>query len=284
MTKFSLLFIVCAINVGYAHADGGLPATKTSPAISVSSKDVSRCTSDPCANTSTGEDQYVIDAREAAAYNKKVLDTGTDQDRWQRFPLYSDTVNPARLTVPIIKSLGLTMQLDPQKGYLTIEKKGAKQIFEVGAAKGSNNSCPKYSLTILEGHPTYAIIQKICQGFQSGPNLYHKSVDYLLYDMETADLVSIWSSAADDKKTPFPKAKPLPTVTATSKGYRFDWTGTDNSTPARGAFSVRANFVREASNDKNKKLMLACYDPKDPKGESTGGPCEAWRTSAIPAQ
>ena len=272
MKKLAFCFVLCLAVVHYAQAQNSQSSSKF------------HCTSTPCANTATGEDPGEIMDREVAAENKKIMDAGTDQDRWERFPLYSDTTNPARLMVPIIKSLGLTMQLDPQKGYLTIEKKGLKQIFEVGAAKGSNNVCPKYNLTILEGHPTYAIIQKVCQGFQSGPTLYHKSVDYLLYDMAAGDLVSIWSSAADEKKIPFPRAKPLPTVTPTSKGYRFDWTGTDNSTPARGNFSMHANFVRETNNDKNKKLMLACYDPKDPKSESTGGPCEAWRTSAIPAQ
>ncbi|MGB7193783.1 MAG: hypothetical protein WBD81_10015 [Collimonas pratensis] len=274
MTKFSLLFIVCAINVGYAHADGTISTKKTSPAASVSSTDASRCTSDPCANTPTGEDQYVIDAREAAAYNKKVLEAGTDQQRWNQFRLYSDSKDPNRLKVPMILAIGLEMKLDPKKGDISIEKSGQKQVFKIDdSVRSGASTCPKYSVRILDASSTYAMIEKSCSISEYAPGKYNMGVDYYLYDMQTATLRSVWEGSSTEKASPFPRPKPAPQVKKISNGYQLDWSATDPSNKQDGKINIHTKYVREKDRQTG-KTELVCIDLTAAKDEEHGGACE----------
>lgn len=267
--------MACAVIVGHACADNNLSTIKASTAVVAAVKDSSRCTSDPCANTPTGEDQYVIDAREAAAYNKKVLEAGTDQQRWDQFRLYSDSKDPNRLTVPMILAIGLEMKLDPKKGDISIEKSGQKQVFKIDDAVGSGaNTCPKYSVRILDASSTYAMIEKSCSISEYAPGKYHMGVDYYLYDMQTATLRSVWEGSSTEKASPFPRPKPAPQVKKISNGYQLDWSATDPSNKQDGKISIHTKYVREKDRQTG-KTELVCTDLTAAKGEEHGGRVKA---------
>ncbi|NMM26956.1 MAG: hypothetical protein HHJ12_06630 [Glaciimonas sp.] len=267
MKKLPIIFAMYVISTSYAHAQNSRPMQTASKQSTVSSKEISRCSSNPCSNTATGEDPYDITERENAAYNNNLLENGTDKQRWENFILYSDSKKNDDLKVPMIKSIGLEMRLEPQKGYLNIEKKGFKQVFKIGAAAGDlNNACPQYSISILDASPTHALIRKNCRLHEYGRGHISMGVEYFLYDIETATMRSIWIGNSDDKTAAFPQAKPSPTIKKIANGYQFNWTGVDASNIKRGKYSIHNKYLREID-PKSRKVYLICTDMTAPKGE-----------------
>ncbi len=233
------------------------------------------CPSEHCSPDISTQKPSVLHIPDLNAELKKIRDNGSDSDRWYYFKLFSSAVSSDDLTVSIIKNIGLNMRLDPKKGYLTIEKNGLKQIFQIGAPSSSNNVCPNYNLEILDASEKHAVIRKKCPLFEYGKNESYRGTDYFLYDMETASMFSFWSGYSDNKVEKFPEASPIPTsnLKITETGYEFKWTGSSKSSLKKEIFSIDAKYIRER-NKKTKKLEMRCINPEDPKGEFTGGPCE----------
>lgn len=234
-----------------------------------------QCISNNCIAEVAGENPSLIPAKEFSKQKKYIYDHGTDRERWEVTTLFSTAKNVDELTVPIIKSVELVMHLDPKDGNLIFEKPGLKQIFHIGPRQGTKNICPNYRLTVRAASEKHAVIKKVCDKFQYGDNQFHGSVNYFLYDMETAFMFSFWRGFTYEKDSVMPDARPdpVPKLNMTENGYEFKWTGINRADPKKENYTINVKYVREK--DKiSKQLKMRCINPEDPEGEFSGGPCE----------
>ena len=227
---------------------------------------IQKCTSTPCGNTETGEDPQEQRIREGSAQSDKVREGGDDQRRWSSIILYSDSTKPAKLTMPVVKSIGFDMRLDPKLGQLSFNKQGVVQTFKIASAAGDKNTvCPEYAVQVVEASPVHALVSMTCYQYEYAPNRYHMGIDYYLYDAETAVMRNIWRAAVSDKNARMPDPKPTPSLKSIANGYRFDWSGIQTSNAKPSKTTLHNSYIRSTA--KNGDKFLVCTNLSAPKGE-----------------
>lgn len=239
-----------------------------------------RCTSTPCANTATGEDPSEIAEREGRARLEQIRQGTDDKVRWKRIRLYSDSTDPKRLEMMVHSQSAISMSLAPQSGNLSFRSPAVVHTFNVAApGKGSDNPCPVYNLQVVDASDGHAVVKKSCPKFEYKPGREYKSYEYYLYDLKTASMREIWSALAIVNASQLVAPTPEPTVSVTSNGYQFKWTGfvSQGEQPTNRAYNLA--FVREA--DKKGNLKLVCRDLAAPKAEHAAGGCEG---AGLPLQ
>lgn len=226
---------------------------------------VQKCTSTPCSNTETGEDPQEQHIREGSEQSDKIREGGDDQRRWSSIVLYSDSTKPAKLTMPVIRSLGFDMRLEPKLGQLSFSKQGVVQTFKIASAAADKSSvCPEYAVQVTEASPIHALVSLTCYQYEYAPNRYHMGIDYYLYDAETAVMRNIWNSAVSDKNARTPEPKPIPSIKIVANGYRFDWSGIQPSNAKPSRTTLHNSYIRSTS--KNGDKVLLCTNLSAPKG------------------
>lgn len=244
---------VIALSVPPACAqDGRVPVKKQ------------KCTSTPCGNTETGEDPQEQRVREASERSDKIRGGEDDRRRWSSVVLYSDSTQPAKLTMPVIKAAGLEMRLDPKLGQLSFNKPGVSQAFKIAAPKGDKRSvCPEYAVQVIEASAVHALVSMACFQTEYAPGHYHMGIDYYLYDEEAGVMRNIWAAAVRDKSARMPDAKPVPSLKVTPAGYRFDWSGVQPSDGKPATMVLHNSYVRSVAKTGDKFLL--CTNLSAPK-------------------
>lgn len=232
-----------------------------------------KCKSVPCSNTSTGESPADKAQRESESIAAKVKHGDNDKERWARISLYSDSTEPEGLQMAVIQKAGFAIRLDPDRGHLELSLPGKRHVYAVAAARGAKRtSCPKYNIQVTEASSNHAILRRVCNEFEFRPNRFVASVDYFLYDVETATLRSIWHNEVTTKDAPLPVAKPIPTVRIAPNGYQFDWLAQSLNVSAAGPSEVHTSYMRQKTDG---VISLVCTDRNAPKGEGLeAGFCE----------
>jgi hypothetical protein len=218
----SLCLVVVAILSGSSYAaENPKPETQL------------KCPQAPCANTSTGEDPSVIDLREADRRDKALREGADDRARWSSIRLYSDTKEKEKLNVVLVASANFKMQLTPKSGVVRFSSPQKTVAFRIASGEGAiGDVCPRYNLKVVQADADHAVIRKICPRYEYGGNRSHMSTEYLLFDMRTSVMRSIWFAARSSKDAPFPDAKPPISITKLANGYKVNWQGdfpNDNS-------------------------------------------------------
>lgn len=225
-----------------------------------------KCTSTPCGNTATGEDPQEQNIREGETLNNKIRDSADDKNRWRTIPLYSDSTKPNDLRLPVVKAAGFEMRLNPKLGQLSFSKAGMQQSFLIASPRGAKNSaCPEYSVEVIEASAVHALIRKTCFRAEYTPGHYNMSIEYYLYDMETAVMRNIWRAVVSDKNARMPDAKPTPTLKVLANGYRFDWSGVQPSDSPPSTTVIHNIYTRNM--EKNEGKGLLCTNVSAPKGQ-----------------
>lgn len=89
--------------------------------------------------------------------------------------------------------------------------------------------CPRYAITVVDASTEHAVIKRSCFQYEYQPKRFYKSVDLYIYDMPTASMLNIWTSATEDTTLVGAMVTPNPALKATQNGYLLDWTVTDIS-------------------------------------------------------
>jgi hypothetical protein len=232
-----------------------------------------QCTSEPCANTLTGEDPSEIAEREGRARSDQIRKSADDKVRWKRIRIYSDSNDPQRLQMNVHNQGTLSMLLDPRSGNLTFRGPAVSHTFNVAApGNASDNPCPIYNLQVIDASADHAVVKKTCPMFEYKPGKEYKSYDYFLYDPKTASMREIWSASAIDNVSQLEAPRPEPIVAKLPNGYQFKWNGTVSSGGKPSNRSYNLMFLQER--DKRGKLELICRDLAAPKSEQSAGGCE----------
>jgi hypothetical protein len=221
---------------------------------------VFKCTSNPCANTPTGEDPDVIALREGKAIEAALRRDPNDKMRWSSLILFSSSTDAQALSMPIVMAAMFNVALNPKKGWLIFSTPQGSQGFKIASAAGSTGDlCPNYQIRVLQGGPGYAVIKKTCPRFEYRAGRFYRGTDYYLYDAKSNTMREIWAASTQlDTSTPFPSAKPEVAVKIMEGGYRFDWVGmlpSDNP-----ASLMKIHNLYKSERDKKAGYMLACYD------------------------
>jgi hypothetical protein len=253
-----ILFLLSAIiSITSLQASAQNPST---------SEKIEKCTSSPCGNTATGEDPQEQRIREAVVRANKIRDGDDDQKRWETISLYSDSTKPEKLKMTVVKAAKLEMQLDPKLGHISFSMPGVKQIFSIASPLGDERSiCPRYSIDVVQASPAHVLLRMSCLKTQYSPGRYHMSVDYYLYDLETAVMRTIWAASVNDKNAHLPDAKPTPSLKIIPNGYRFDWSGVQPSDGKASTTTLHNIYVR--STEKTGKKILLCTNLSAPQGQ-----------------
>ncbi|QYF95748.1 hypothetical protein KY495_11670 [Massilia sp. PAMC28688] len=265
MTNYAALLSILLLASGCNAADqtsagqakpGAAPATAAAP---------TKCTSEPCGNTASGEDPQEVALRKANQARDALAASGTDQQRWV-FPLFSDTTDPARLQMDVVKAAGFKMRLLPQKGHLVFERPGAVDTFEIAPKELKESTCPQYGVSVIAAGASYALIKKNCPLTEYKPNRYAMTSEYYLYDANSAVMRSVWAAHSGSKDEKFPAAKPAPTIKKVADGYQFSWAGIWPNDPAQKKVEIRNKYSWKAN--KAGKTELLCTDLTAPKDEA----------------
>lgn len=229
-----------------------------------------QCTSQPCANTVTGEDPQDVLLRKARAEQNKVKTEGPDEARWH-IPIYSTSTARPELEMTIVKSAKFSMRLAPAQGYLNLSTPATNHVFKIAEQNAIDNLCPKYNVSIVDASKTHAVIQKSCPRIQYKPGKFFSSVTYYLYDVPTATMRDIWQASAPGSKDPLPLANPVPVMKVTADGYFFDWEGLHSGGSPASPSVVRNKYVRKTENN---TPVLICIDMAVQGGATEDEMCE----------
>lgn len=265
MTNYAALLSILFLASGCNAADQ-TTVTPARRAAAPTTAAPTKCTSEPCGNTATGEDPQDVALRKANQARDALAATGTDQERWV-FPLFSDTTDPARLQMDVVKSAGFKLRLVPQKGHLVFERPGAVDTFEIAAKDLKGSTCPQYGVSVIAAGASYALIKKNCPLAEYKPNRFAMTSEYYLYDANSAVMRSVWAAHAGSKDEKFPAAKPAPTVKKIADGYQFSWAGIWPNDPAQKKVEIR-NKYHWKTDKASGKTELQCTDLTAPKDES----------------
>lgn len=218
--------------------------------------------------------------RESEAITDQIKQGDNDKERWARISLYSDSDVPEDLVMPLLKRAGLTMKLDPVLGHLEFRTRGSRQAFVLATPRDTKRAvCPKYNLRVIDASAKHVVLRRVCNEHEFRPNRFVTSVDYFLYDAETATMRGIWHSETTQKGAPLPDAKPVPTVRVLPSGYQFDWKSQAPSKDLEGPAEIHTIYTRQSINSARN---LVCTDNTAPRGEGIeAGYCEGERPSLI---
>ncbi len=240
-----------------------------------------QCTSDPCANTPTGEDPSEMAEREGRARSDQIRQSPEDSLRWKRIRLYSDSTKPERLQMIAHYQSRILMVLDPKSGNLSFRSSAGVHTFNVAMQdKAANNLCPAYNIQVINASSIHAVVRKTCPKFEYKPGQAYKSYEYYLYDRQTATMREIWSASAIENLSLLRSPTPEPSVSINSDGYTFQWKGD----VASGGTLMPYNFNNLYTRQRNKsgKLELVCRDMTAGKhGEVESGLCEGGKLSLV---
>jgi len=218
--------------------------------------------------------------REGMERVERLRNCGSDKERWSSVWLHSESTSAPQLSMTVVKDAGTQMALDPVKGDITFTSKQATHRFHLTAAKGEPKSpCPDYTVQILEASARHTLIQHTCNKTEYRPNKFHSSVNYFLYDLETASMRSIWTNSAFGKHAPLPSAEPNPKLKVVAGGYKFDWQPSKENRDGESQFERHMSFQRKLVGAKKE---LVCFDHTFPKSEAEGsGACAAQRLTRV---
>jgi hypothetical protein len=203
--------------------------------------------------------------REGRSVVESVRNGNDDKARWSLVKLYSDSTDPAELTMPIVKSAGFNMKLDPNKGRLILTGKHGTDMFDIASAKGEvRGDCFEYTVAISEASAKHALIRLHCSPVEYRPNKFRASVNYYLYDVETSMMRAIWRRTASGKDSPAPFAEPDLSLRIVPNGYKFDWIEKRPGLSIKDRGEAHAMYLRKNIDG---KLVLTCTDTSSPKGE-----------------
>lgn len=204
-------------------------------------------------------------AREGKSIIESVRNGNDDKARWSLVNLYSDTTDPARLSMPLVKAIGFTMTLDPNKGRVILAGKHGTDVFEIASAKGEDHAaCPEYTVAVSEASAKHALIRLYCSPVEYRPNKFRASVNYYLYDVETSMMRAIWRRTASGKDASAPYAEPDLSLQLLPNGYKFDWIEKKPGLSAKERGEAHGIYLRKTIDGKR---VLTCTDTSSPKGE-----------------
>lgn len=202
-------------------------------------------------------------AREGRSAIESVRNGSDDKARWSLVNLYSDTTDPARLSMPIVKAAGFTITLDPNKGRVILAGKHGTDAFEIASAKGEDHAaCPEYTVAISEASAKHALIRLYCSPVEYRPNKFRASVNYYLYDVETSMMRAIWRRTASGKDAPAPYAEPDLSLQPVPNGYKFDWVEKKPGLSPKDRGEAHGLYLRKTIGGKQ---VLTCTDTSLPK-------------------
>ncbi|HEY0491474.1 MAG TPA: hypothetical protein VGD30_18335, partial [Telluria sp.] len=233
-----------------------------------------------CADSSTAESPADKAQRQSEAMTEQIKQGDNDKERWARISLYSDSEEPEDLTLPVVKSTGFALKLDPAQGHLQFSSKGSPHVFAIATPRDAVRTvCPKYNLRVIDASAKHAIVRRVCNEYEFRPNRFVASVDYFLYDAETVTMRSIWHNEVTKKGSPLPLAKPVPMVRILPTGYQFDWKSQALSKDSEGPVEIHTSYLRK---DIAGARNLICTDIAAPKGEGLeAGYCEGERPPLV---
>lgn len=217
--------------------------------------------------------------RESEALTERIKQGDDGKERWTRISLYSDSEAAEELVMPLVKSAELTMKLDPVRGYLEFSTVGIRQAYAIATPRDTKRTvCPKYNLRVIDASAKHAVLRRVCNEYEFRPNRFVSSVDYFIYDAETATMRMIWHNEATKKGSPLPVAKPVPMVRVLPNGYQFDWKSQAPSN-SEGPTEIHTSYVRKTIDGARN---LICTDNTAPKGDGTeAGYCEGERPPLV---
>jgi len=217
-----------------------------------------KCPQAPCANTPTGEDPSVIDLREADRRDKILREGADDRARWSSIRLYSDTKEKEKLDVVLVASANLKMQLIPKSGVVRFSSPQKTVAFRIASGEDATDDiCPRYNLKVVQADPDYAVIRKICPRYNYGGNRSHMSAEYLLFDVRSSVMRSIWFAARSSKDAPFPDAKPPISILKLANGYKVSWKGDFPNDNSPEEMTISNAYTREKT---SRGIALVCTD------------------------
>jgi len=217
--------------------------------------------------------------RESEALTERIKQGDDDKERWARISLYSDSEAAEELVMPLVKSADLTMRLDPVRGYLEFSTGSIRQAYAIATPRDTKRTvCPKYNLRVIDASAKHAVLRRVCNEYEFRPNRFASSVDYFIYDAETATMRMIWHNEATKKGSPLPVAKPVPMVRVLPNGYQFDWKSQASSN-SEGPTEIHTSYVRKTIDGARN---LICTDNTAPKGDGNeAGYCEGERPPLV---
>jgi len=241
---------------------------------------IAQCDATSCGNEFTGNSPKGDVQREREARSERIKQEGNDKERWARISLYSDSEDAEDLAMTIVKSAGLAMKLDPARGHLELESNVKKQVFGIATARDEKpTTCPKYNIRVIDASAKHAVLRRVCNEYEFRPNRYVASVDYFLYDFETASMRMIWHNEVTKKNSPLPVARPVPTVRVVANGYQFDWRAQTAGKESEGPTEIHTSYLRKTIDGAR---SLVCTDNVVPRSQSTEtGYCEGERPPLI---
>jgi hypothetical protein len=218
--------------------------------------------------------------RESEAMSERIKQGDDDKARWARISLYSDSEAPEDLAMPLVRTVGLAMKLDPVRGHLEFSANGNAHVFAIATPRNAKRTvCAKYSLRVIDASAKHAVVRRVCNEYEFRPNRFLASVDYFIYDAETATMRSIWRNEVTKQGAPLPLAKPVPVVRLLPDGYLFDWKSQGIGNASDGPAEIHTSYLRNGAGS------LACTDIAAPKGQGTeAGNCEGERLLALGQQ
>ncbi|WP_426344514.1 hypothetical protein ACN9MU_10020 [Pseudoduganella sp. R-32] len=215
--------------------------------------------------------------RESEAMSERIKQGDNDKQRWARISLYSDSEAPEDLAMPLVKDVGLWMKLDPSRGHLEFSSKGSVQVFAIAAARNARRTvCAKYNLRAIDASAKHALLRRVCNEYEYRPNHFLASVDYFIYDAETASMRAIWHNEVTNQGAPLPVAKPVPVLRSLPNGYRFDWKSERIGNNSEGPAEIHTSYLRNGAGN------LTCTDNAATEGKGTeAGYCEGERPPLV---
>lgn len=218
--------------------------------------------------------------REGMERVERLRHGGIDKERWMSVWLYSEATSASQLSMTIMKDAGTQMTLDPDKGDIAFTNKVATHRFHLTASKGDPKSaCSDYTVQIIGASASHVLVQHTCNAFEYRPNKFKSSVDYFLYDLETASMRSIWANSSTGKGSPLPSADPEPKLKVVARGFEFDWQPRQENRGGQSQHERHMSFQRKLIGGKKE---LVCYDRTFPKSEAEGnGSCQAQQLNRV---
>ncbi|MDY7577823.1 hypothetical protein RGU70_05755 [Herbaspirillum sp. RTI4] len=187
---------------------------------------------------------------------KYIKESESDTRSFKDTRIYSLETEKIKLLIPLIKSIGLTIQFYPGKGYFEIKKPGFKQVFDFGNTYSQEKDyCRKYYIRVIDASSSHMVLEKYCTPFEIMKGIYEQNVSYILYDMNFAEMKIIYLyTTYDDIKYPFIANDP--NIIKIKNGYKLSWSFKTKKDEFR--WDINKKYLRKINI--NKKQFLGC-DP-----------------------
>ncbi|MDY7577820.1 hypothetical protein RGU70_05740 [Herbaspirillum sp. RTI4] len=189
---------------------------------------------------------------------KYIKESESDTNSFKDAHIYSLETDKNKLIIPIIKNIGLTIQFYPGKGHLEIRKPGFKQIFDFGDTYSPEKDyCREYYIRIIDASSTHMVLEKYCIPFQAMKSRMESNIDYILYDMESAEMRIILTDGGNETMK-YPLIKNDPKIKKIKNGYILNWNV--DSDHISYEYNINLKFTRKIDKDKNPYLDCKSTD------------------------